>query len=198
MGGRPTEDIQGKKFGKLTVVQKSEKRSCGHILWECRCDCGNTTYVRKGNLINGSVRSCGCVKKNIYENPSFRNLSGQQFGRLTALEPTAKRQGGSVVWKCQCDCGDIAYVSASSLKSGNTKSCGCSWKERGKDLAGMRFGRLIAIRPTDQREKKYVVWECRCDCGKITYVRTGSLINGNTQSCGCLWTEAILSRKKKR
>ena len=197
MGRKATKDIRGKKFGKLTVVGKSEKRSNGHVMWECLCECGDSTYVRKGNLLNRSTISCGCLKKNLYENPSFRNLAGQCFGRLTALEPTSKRQGGSVVWKCQCACGNVAYVSASSLKSGNTKSCGCTWKERGKDLSGMRFGRLTAVRPTDRREKKYVVWECRCDCGNIVFVRSGSLINGNTQSCGCLWTEAISLRKNR-
>ena len=195
MGRKAAEDIIGKRFGKLTVICKSEKRSSGHVLWKCRCDCGNTAYVRKGNLINGSTVSCGCFKKNIYENPSFKNLAGQRFGRLTALEPTDKRQGGSVVWKCRCDCGNIVCVGASSLKSGNTKSCGCTWEERGKDLTGIRFGRLIAIRPTDRREKKYVIWECRCDCGNTAYVRSGSLRNGNTQSCGCLWKDAISYRK---
>lgn len=198
MGRIVTEDIIGKRFGKLIVIRKSEKRSNGHVLWECLCDCGNTAYVRKGNLLNGATISCGCLRKNLYDNPSFRNLAGQRFGRLTALEPTDKRQGKSVVWKCRCDCGEITYVGSSSLKSGNTKSCGCSWKERGRDLTGMKFGRLTAIRATGKREKKYVVWECRCDCGNIVLVRSGSLINGNTQSCGCLWTDAISSRKRNR
>lgn len=190
------EDIGGKKFGKLTVIRKSEKRSNGHVMWECLCECGNSTYVRKGNLLNGSTLSCGCMKKNLYENPTFRDLTGQKFGRLTAIRPTEERQGKSVVWECQCDCGELTYVGASSLKSGNTKSCGCSWKERGKDITGQRFGRLTAVRPTNKREKKYVVWECKCDCGNTVYIRSGSLRNGNTQSCGCLWAEAILRIKK--
>lgn len=184
------EDIIGKKFGKLTVVRKSERRSCGHVLWECQCECGNTAYVRKGSLRSGLTLSCGCSKK-------VKDLTGQRFGRLTAHEPIAKRQGGNAVWKCKCECGNVVYVSASSLKSGNTKSCGCSWKERGKDLTGKRFGRLVALRPTDEREKKYVVWECQCDCGNKVHVRSGSLTNGNTQSCGCLRTEAITERKRR-
>ena len=33
------------------------------------------------------------------------------------------------------------------------------------DITGMRFGRLIAIRPTSERKNRSVVWECRCNCG---------------------------------
>ena len=56
----------------------------------------------------------------------------------------------------------------------------------GKDLTGLRFGYLTAIRPTDNRRHSYVVWECRCDCGNTVYVRSSSLTSENTKSCGCL------------
>lgn len=36
-----------------------------------------------------------------------RNLIGERFGRLTVIEKTDKRKNGSIVWKCQCDCGNI-------------------------------------------------------------------------------------------
>lgn len=58
-----------------------------------------------------------------------KDITGQRFGRLVALEPTEKRSGDSVVWKCQCDCGNISLHSANGLKRGNIKSCGCSRKE---------------------------------------------------------------------
>lgn len=34
------------------------------------------------------------------------------------------------------------------------------------NLSGQRFGRLVAIRPTEERWRTSVVWECRCDCGQ--------------------------------
>lgn len=58
------------------------------------------------------------------------NLIGQRFGRLVAIEPTKKRSGGSVVWRCICDCGNKAWVSADHLRSGNIQSCGCLQRER--------------------------------------------------------------------
>ena len=56
-----------------------------------------------------------------------------------------------------------------------------------RNLAGQRFGRLTAIRPTDKRENATgsVIWECRCDCGNMTFVSSTALTSGNTTSCGC-------------
>jgi len=56
------------------------------------------------------------------------NISGQKFGRLTAIEPTDKRNGSNVIWKCLCDCGKIVYVNTVNIKN-TTNSCGCLRKE---------------------------------------------------------------------
>lgn len=55
-------DLIGKKFGKLTVINKTGLRKDRNIIWECKCDCGNTHYVTSTLLINGKVKSCGCLK----------------------------------------------------------------------------------------------------------------------------------------
>lgn len=49
----------------------------------------------------------------------------------------------------------------------------------------MRFGRLTAIYPTDERNRNDVIWRCKCDCGREAYVLATRLISGNTTSCGC-------------
>lgn len=58
------------------------------------------------------------------------------------------------------------------------------------NITGIRFGMLVAIRPCDDHVKpsgsRETMWLCSCDCGKSTEVRTSSLQNGNTKSCGCL------------
>lgn len=51
------------------------------------------------------------------------------------------------------------------------------------DLAGQRFGRLVAVEVAQERPRK---WRCRCDCGNETSVLTRDLRNGNTKSCGCM------------
>lgn len=54
------------------------------------------------------------------------------------------------------------------------------------DIAGQRFGMLLALRPTDERKDKKVVWEFLCECGKKTKALAKSAKSGNTKSCGCL------------
>ena len=53
------------------------------------------------------------------------------------------------------------------------------------DLTGQRFGKLVAIEPTELRDRGAVVWRCRCDCGREKLVNTRQLINGSVKSCGC-------------
>jgi len=54
------------------------------------------------------------------------------------------------------------------------------------DLAGRRFGRLVAIRDAGVDKSRSRLWLCQCDCGKEKIV-SGKLLNGgNVQSCGCL------------
>lgn len=54
-----------------------------------------------------------------------KDLTGRIFGRLTAISPTERRSGGSVIWSCHCQCGNEAFVTSANLKSENTRSCGC-------------------------------------------------------------------------
>ena len=54
----------------------------------------------------------------------YVDLTNQKFNRLTVLERDQKKCN-RVMWKCRCDCGNIISVSTNSLKSGNSKSCGC-------------------------------------------------------------------------
>lgn len=63
--GRPVVDLTGKKFGRLTVIERSENASDGKVAWLCQCDCGNRAIVRGGDLKQGRVKSCGCLVKEI-------------------------------------------------------------------------------------------------------------------------------------
>ena len=63
------KDITGKRFGKLVVVEMTEKRVNRHVVWRCVCDCGNECFVRSTVLTTGRTKSCGCnlnkARKNI-------------------------------------------------------------------------------------------------------------------------------------
>ena len=61
--------------------------------------------------------------------PKNIDLTGQKYGRLTAISSVGIRQESSkkiiIYWNCQCDCGNIVLVSIGNLRSGKQKSCGC-------------------------------------------------------------------------
>ena len=127
------------------------------------------------------------------------NLVGQKFGRWTVIEKTPTK-GKAIYWKCQCDCGTIRNVRGSSLRNGESQSCGCYKKDFWtKDITGKRFGRLTAILKTNKTSSDhYVIWKCLCDCGNECEVDLHSLERGNTQSCGCLRKEKASEANSQR
>lgn len=104
------------------------------------------------------------------------DVIGVRFGRLTV-----EGKADGYKWKCRCDCGTEKDVDFYSLKSGDTKSCGCLRRMVRKDIIGERFGRLVVVR----RDTKYNYWICLCDCGKEKGIFRGSLTSGKSVSCGC-------------
>lgn len=76
------------------------------------------------------------------------NLVGKRYGRLVVIEK-ADSLKGHVRWRCKCDCGNECVVHGSSLRSGNTKSCGCYKTENARKL-------YSTVRQNDKR--LYAVW----------------------------------------
>ena len=62
------------------------------------------------------------------------------------------------------------------------------------DLVGERFGKLVGVRATPRRINGGVVWECLCDCGRISFAKASWLRSGNTKSCGCGEVESRAAR----
>lgn len=82
-------------------------------------------------------------------------------------------------------------------------SCGCYNKEvnlkKPVDITKKKFGKLVALKPTNNRDKDNgsIIWECKCDCGNISYVAEYRLKKGAVRSCGCLGKENSKKNMKK-
>ncbi|MBQ0014768.1 MAG: hypothetical protein KBS82_05550 [Oscillospiraceae bacterium] len=146
-------DLIGCKFGRLTVLEKAEKSKDGRSQWLCKCDCGNERIVLEKSLKNGHTKSCGCLNKEINSMRSFKDHTGERFGRLTVVSraedyiaPSGKHH---VRWLCECDCGNSVIVDVSSLVRGHTKSCGCLHEDvinNGTNTShGGRYDRLYKV-----------------------------------------------------
>lgn len=136
-------NLIGQKFNRLLVMEKTPERKAGSIVWKCLCDCGNITYVSSRDLKSNNTKSCGCLnrEKRIERIQKYNSeekekiIVGKRYGKLIALEKTDMRKESHVIWKCQCDCGNITYVRATYLEQGVTQSCGCL-KSKGEELIG--------------------------------------------------------------
>ncbi len=103
------EDLTGRKFGRLTVIERAPdghngvKRIKPVTMWKCICDCGKETIVNRYSLVTGHTVSCGCKtrkhgyahKERLYE--TWKNM------RRRCNDPTNKRfeqYGGKGVKIC--------------------------------------------------------------------------------------------------
>lgn len=184
-GSHPTKllDITGKKFGTLTAIRPLEELGPrGQTIWECKCECGRIIKARGTSLRYGEVATCGSAACRGFE----KDMVGMTFDKLTVISKSDFKNSWSnnTYWNCQCECGNITTVMGTNLRRGAVTSCGC---KKTCDITGKRFGKLVAIKPTEQRDKNGgILWECKCDCGRTHYATPGNLNSGGLLSCGCL------------
>ncbi len=55
------DELIGKIFGRLTVLERADNDGHGNIRWKCICECGKETIVTSSHLKSGHTRSCGCL-----------------------------------------------------------------------------------------------------------------------------------------
>ena len=60
-----TTNLVGQVFGYLTVIEKTDQREYGKIIWKCQCDCGKIIYLNTNRLTSGNDTSCGCKKQSL-------------------------------------------------------------------------------------------------------------------------------------
>jgi len=87
------------------------------------------------------------------------DITGQKFGKLTAVEFTHLTKCRHAVWKCRCDCGKETFAETRLLRNETRVSCGCSQYKTGKEsktwkgtggLSRTRFSKL----KLDARKRK--------------------------------------------
>lgn len=135
------KDLTGSRVGKLLLLER--KRDNNRTFYYCKCDCGNEKWIRVDHISSkkNPIKSCGCLsKENLFK---VKDISGERFGRLIAVNPTEERDkhNGAVMWECKCDCGNTVKVSAGGLSEGAVLSCGCLRKEynveHGKEIGAL-------------------------------------------------------------
>lgn len=140
MEKRTSKDIKvGAQFNRWTVLEvdvinpESKAKNPPRMAY-CECQCGTRRYKEYRDLYANRSLSCGCLRA---EQITKKNCQkgeieiGTQFGNLTMIQDLGYRKQNSrdkrARWSlCRCICGTEIEVSNNNLRSGNTKSCGCT------------------------------------------------------------------------
>ena len=90
---------------------------------------------------------------------------------------------------CECGCGEKTTLYKYESKRQEIPKGGYARFVRGHhtfvNLLDERFGKLVAKERLHVNKFHRTVWRCECDCGSIKEISSISLINGDSQSCGC-------------
>lgn len=121
----------GDKFTRWTVVSGPTKRpaNSNFTAWFCRCECGSEKWVSALCLI--SEASKGCTKCRNWKKRDDDAFPGKTVAGWTVLEYFGQDKQRCYLYKCVCDCGEVALQTASALRNKRPKLCeNCLSKSR--------------------------------------------------------------------
>ena len=196
---KDAEALIGRKYENeqswIEVVSIEHQGTSGkNTKMRCRCKCGKEFVTNLASLKQDVVHSCGCAKRRRSD-----DIVGQVFfGDTTSVTvlkelPPHTYPNGTHATRvlCRCSCGNQFPTLAKSVKSGETRSCGCG-KGKKNIIIGNTYGdedyfvQVLQevdpfVRPGGGKERAFL---CRCKCGNEVVLGLRSL-ERESVSCGC-------------
>ena len=191
---RKINDLTGKKFNKLLVLEKLDYRINNSIAWKCQCECGEIRIVNTISLKNAFIKSCSRCKQNINK----KDIQVAKISNyLTLLEEVDSKTAGikrsriERRVKCQCVCGKIITIYLKHFNSGKYKSCGCKSITQKKDLSTITSIKSWNIIKPESKN----TWLCACkDCKTTRILSYTFLTKGRVCTCR-IPTKKIIYKK---
>lgn len=166
------EDLTGRKFGDLLVIQRAGSTRHKMPLWRCRCFCGAIRIVARHNLKSGNTKGCGPAC------PARERV--RYVGACAGCGAETRAKGGlsdrAPTWCDDCRTHgvppDLSYL--------------------GKVVGRMTVLKYIGTARFAHRDATVALWWCRCACGRRVQKSAASLHLGLKDpayaklSCGCL------------
>jgi hypothetical protein len=104
-------DLTGKRFGRLVVIEYLGRPKPSRHMWLCKCDCGNTREAMGGELSNGSISSCNCLRNELNKRrfvkhgkaktAEYHVWCGMRGRCLNPSDPKYYRYGGRGISICE-------------------------------------------------------------------------------------------------
>lgn len=117
-------EVTGQKFGRLRALSKSQDGPTNYH-WNCLCDCGKEHKAASHHLLNGRIRSCGCLTKDV--RALQRGSKGANWrGGVTTQNMLVRRSEKYKNWRTQVfvrdsflcqECGAGGELHAHHIKS---------------------------------------------------------------------------------
>lgn len=149
----------------------------------------------------------------------FKDITGQRFGKLTAVKLYPERKLGKAQWICKCDCEKTIVALGVYLRNGKTKTCGCSggnYKHGGRWTKEYESWNAARARCSDPAHKDYKNYGGRgiimCEAWKDFSVFLKDMgsrpkgftldrhpnQNGNYEPGNCRWIDRNAQARNKR
>ncbi len=175
------ENLIGKRFGRLLVIEKLryEKMTKKSIKWRCLCDCGKERIAFSNELNRGLCNKCfgsNCLldfpPETLWQTIKTEYLNGFSLNFLCKKYTISRIQLIKLLEWC-----DVKIPNAFIQR----------------DITGQRFGNFIAKKFVGSNYRGYT-WECECDCGNIEIVSRCDLRTDRRFRC----TECSISYNAKK
>lgn len=118
--------------------------------------------------------------------------AGMTFGNWEVIKFDHTNDHRIKYFLCKCKiCGVIKPVRGTSLINGTSTACS---KQCQNSLVGLTFGKWKVLKVDKSKPRNYI---CRCECGTIKSVFSGSLKQGTSKNCGCLRIQNSKEKSKE-
>ena len=67
------KEIIGNRYGRLTVILDCGKNKAGQYRYITQCDCGESKIITGSSMIMGSIKSCGCLRREYVASKNWKH-----------------------------------------------------------------------------------------------------------------------------
>lgn len=173
---KANNELIGKRFGRLIVLEAAEPDITNKRKWLCKCDCGKEKIIYEQSFCRGATKSCGCYSKELSRSRMSKGwaeiitkefLIENHIKNKLSLREIGRQLG------CSVSCVE-KYLDKFNLTANDPFY----------DIVGLKFNKLYVVSFAHTLNGASY-FNVKCDCGVEKPVQGKSLARNSIVSCGC-------------